>query len=94
MPVTRSELLFRCGGVVAGAVAAKNLHKIKGKVAPWLATAGEAVGDAYTAAARKVGERIEAVQDAMAEAKQSAATSETDAHPAHGRYAAANGTSG
>jgi hypothetical protein len=74
MPVTRSELLFLCGGALAGAVAAKNYAKIKEKVAPlkervspWLATAGEAVGDAYTAAARRVGERIEAMQDAMAE---------------------------
>jgi hypothetical protein len=74
MPVTRSELLFLCGGALAGAVAAKNYAKIKEKVSPlkervspWLATAGEAVGDAYTAAARRVGERIEAMQDAMAE---------------------------
>jgi hypothetical protein len=95
MPVTRSELLFLCGGVVAGVVGAKNYDKIKGKVAPWLATAGEAVGDAYTAAARKVGERIEAVQDAMAEAKHGGVAPEEEAHHARESYAAtANGTSG
>ena len=53
MPVTRSELLFLCGGAVAGAIGAKHFDKIKARVAPWLATAGEAAGDAYTAAARR-----------------------------------------
>jgi hypothetical protein len=79
MPVTRSELLFLCGGALAGALAAKNYTKIKEKVSPikekvspWLETAGEAVGDAYTAAARRVGERLEAMQDAMAGAHPAA----------------------
>jgi hypothetical protein len=87
MPVTRSELLFLCGGALAGALAAKNYTKIKERVSPlkervspWLATAGEAVGDAYTAAARRVGERIEAMQDAMAGAHQAA-----QPHEANGR---------
>jgi hypothetical protein len=70
MPVTRSELLFLCGGAIAGAIAAKNYDKIKAKAGPLLAAAGGAVGDAYTAAARRVGERVEAMQDAMAEAHQ------------------------
>jgi hypothetical protein len=70
MPVTRSELLFLCGGALAGALGAKNYDRIKAKVSPWLTSAGDVVGDAYTAAARRVGERIEAVQDAMAEARQ------------------------
>ena len=52
MPVTRSELLFLCGGAIAGAIAAKNYDKIKAKAGPLLAAAGGAVGDAYTAAAR------------------------------------------
>jgi hypothetical protein len=93
MPVTRSELLFLCGGAVIGAIGAKNFDKIKTKVAPWLATAGEAAGDAYTAAVRHVGERLEAVQDAMAEAKQGAQDADADAQPARGPFAAtANGT--
>ena len=66
MPVTRSELLFLCGGALAGAVVAKNYDKIKAKTGPLLAAAGAAVGDAYTAAARRVGERVEAMQDATA----------------------------
>jgi ElaB/YqjD/DUF883 family membrane-anchored ribosome-binding protein len=69
MPVTTSEFLFLCGGAVVGAVGAKNYDKIKEKLSPLLATAGDAAGDAYTAAARRVGERIEALQDAMAEAR-------------------------
>jgi hypothetical protein len=93
MPVTRSELLFLCGGAVAGVVGTKNFDKIKGKIGPWLATAGEAAGDAYTAAARRVGERIEAVQDAMAEAKRGDGAAPGDAHHARGPFATtANGT--
>src|SRR5262249_14024327 len=34
MPVTRSELLFLCGGAIAGAVVAKNYDKIKAKAGP------------------------------------------------------------
>ena len=79
MPVTRSELLFLCGGAIAGVVIAKNFDKIKEhlgplkeKLSPLLETAGEAFGDAYATAAPRVGERIEAMQDAMAEAGQAA----------------------
>lgn len=93
MPVTRSELLFLCGGAIAGAVAAKNYDKIKAKAGPVLAAAGAAVGDAYTAAARRVGERVEAMQDAMAEASQNSTTAgaaETSATP---HFSTANGTS-
>jgi hypothetical protein len=93
MPVTRSELLFLCGGAIAGAVGAKNYDKIKAKVGPWLAAAGGAAGDAYTEAARRVGERIEAVQDAMAEARQGAGPRDNGApDPGAPHYSAANGT--
>lgn len=71
MPVTRSELLFLAGGAIAGAAAAKNFHLLKEKMGPWVSTAGEAFGDAYSAAARHVGERVESLQDAMAEMRQS-----------------------
>ena len=73
MPVTRSELLFLCGGAVAGAAAAKNFEHLKAKLGPLFATAGAAAGDAYSAAARRVGERAEAIQDAMAEARHNKA---------------------
>lgn len=77
MPITRSELLFLCGGAIAGAAAAKNLDTLKKKVGPWVSTAGDAFGDAYSAAARRVGEKVELIQDAMAEMRQ-------DAKPADG----------
>jgi 2-keto-3-deoxy-galactonokinase len=70
MPVTRSEVLFLCGGALVGAAVAKNYARIKEKVQPFVTVAGGAVGDAYTAAARKVGERIESMQDSMAEMRQ------------------------
>jgi len=77
MPVTRSEALFLCGGAVAGALAAKHFDKIKDKLSPLFAAAGGAVGDAYSAAARTVGERFESIQDAMAEAHHHARTNGT-----------------
>jgi hypothetical protein len=95
MPVTRSELLFLCGGALAGAVVAKNYDKIKAKTGPLLAAAGAAVGDAYTAAARRVGEHVEAMQDAMAEAGQAGQSGAANAaEPAADHFATANGTTG
>ena len=93
MPVTRSELLFLCGGAIAGAIAAKNYDKIKAKAGPVLAAAGAAVGDAYTAAARRVGERVEAMQDAMAEGRHAAdpAAASESASP---HFSTVNGTGG
>lgn len=70
MPVTRSELLFLAGGAIVGAAAAKNYQLLKEKMGPWVATAGDAFGDAYSAAARRVGEQVESLQDAMAEMRQ------------------------
>jgi hypothetical protein len=94
MPVTRSELLFLCGGAIAGAIAAKNYDKIKAKAGPWLAAAGGAVGDAYTTAARHVGERIEAMQDAMAESRQADGTATPADEAGSPNYSTANGTAG
>jgi hypothetical protein len=94
MPVTRSELLFLCGGAVAGAVVAKNYDKIKAKTGPLLAAAGAAVGDAYTAAARRVGEHIEAMQDAVAEAGHASPSGAATAEPGAAHFSGANGTTG
>ncbi len=91
MPVTRSELLFLCGGAAIGAIGVKNFDKIKTKVAPWLATAGAAAGDAYTAASRHVAERLEAVQDAMAETKQGAGPADAVTNPERGPFGATAG---
>ena len=78
MPVTRSEVLFLCGGAIAGIVIARNFDKIKEaaaplteKLSPLLETAAKAAGDAYAAAARRVGERVEEMQDAVAAANAS-----------------------
>ncbi|MDR3639563.1 MAG: hypothetical protein P4L84_37525 [Isosphaeraceae bacterium] len=79
MPVTRSELLFLAGGAIAGAAAAKNFDRLKEKVGPWVATAGDAFGDAYSAAARRVGEKVESIQDAMAEMRQAPAAGDASA---------------
>jgi hypothetical protein len=92
MPVTRSELLFLCGGAIAGALAAKNYDKIKAKAGPLLAAAGSAVGDAYTAAARHVGERIEAMQDTMAESRQANGSATAGAEAGSPHFSTANGT--
>jgi hypothetical protein len=95
MPVTRSELLFLCGGAVAGALAAKNYEKIKEKTGPLLAAAGGAVGDAYTAAARRVGEKLESMQDAMAEGREAAgagAGAAAASDSANPHFSTANGT--
>jgi hypothetical protein len=88
-------LLFLCGGAIAGAVVAKNYDKIKAKAGPVLAAAGAAVGDAYTAAARRVGEHVEAMQDSMAEARQGAGAEPAAAADSAGpHFATANGATG
>jgi hypothetical protein len=87
-------LLFLCGGAIAGAIAAKNYDKIKAKAGPWLTAAGGAVGDAYTAAARHVGERIEAMQDAMAEGRQTDGAPTAASESASPHFSTANGTGG
>ncbi len=79
MPVTRSELLFLVGGAVAGAAVVKNLDQIKSRMGPFVANAGDAFGDAYSAAARKVGDRVESLQDAMAEMRHKAPSNGTPA---------------
>jgi hypothetical protein len=74
--------MFFCAGAVVGAVGAKNIEKIKEHASPWLSKAAEAAGDAYSSAARSVAERLEAVHDAMAEAKQNGATSQAHEYAA------------
>lgn len=85
-------MLFLCGGAIAGVAVAKNYDKIKSKAGPVLAAAGAAVGDAYTAAARRVGERVEAMQDAMAESGQGAPAGGAGEAAPH--FSTANGTTG
>jgi hypothetical protein len=76
MPVTKSEMMFFTAGAMLGAVAGANLPRLKEKFGPiiaaTLAGASSAVGDSYAEVAKHVAEKIEAVQDAMAEMKHSA----------------------
>jgi hypothetical protein len=80
MPVTRSEMLFFAAGVAVGAAAGANFPLLKEKFGPLLAAAlagaSSAVSDSYAEVAKHVAEKVEAVQDAMAEMKHSAAGSE------------------
>ena len=81
MPVTRSEMMFFAAGAAFGAVAGANYPLLKEKFGPVIAAAlagaSSAVGDSYAEVARHVAEKVEAVQDAMAEMKNTAASNGT-----------------
>lgn len=81
MPVTKSEMMFFAAGAVLGATVGANLPLLKEKFGPLitaaLAGASSAIGDSYAEVAKRVAEKVEAVQDAMAEMKHDAANSET-----------------
>jgi hypothetical protein len=81
MPVTRSEMMFFAAGAALGAAAGANLPLLKEKFGPIIAAAlagaSSAVGDSYAEVAKHVAEKVEAVQDAMAEMKHNAATNGT-----------------
>lgn len=84
--------MYLCGGAVAGALAARNYDKIKEKAGPLLAAAGGAIGDAYTAAARRVGEKLEAMQDAMAENREANGAGAPGSSESAPHFSTANGT--
>jgi hypothetical protein len=75
MPVTRSEMMFFAAGAAVGAAAGANWPLLKEKLGPLIAAAfagaSSAVGDSYADLAKTVAEKVEAVQDAMAEMKES-----------------------
>jgi phage-related tail protein len=85
MPVTRSEMMFFAAGVAVGAAAGANFPLLKEKFGPLFAAAmagaSSAVGDTYADLAKNVAEKVEAVQDAMAEMKESTANSKTTEVP-------------
>lgn len=76
MPVTRSELLYFSAGVVVGAVGHNALPKLKEKFGPMLAAviagAGDGANNVYADLAKTFSEKVENVQDAMAEMKAGA----------------------
>jgi hypothetical protein len=85
MPVTKSEMMFFAAGAAIGAAAGANFPLLKEKFGPILAAAlagaSSAVGDSYADLAKTVGEKVEAVQDAMAEMKATAASRESTEVP-------------
>jgi hypothetical protein len=88
MPMTRSEAMFFTAGLVIGAAASASFPHLKEKFGPLLsaalAGAGSAFGETYAEMAKKVAEKVEAVQDAMAEMKQTAANGAGPASTATG----------
>lgn len=83
MPVTRSEMVFFAAGAAVGAIAGANLPFLKEKFGPIFAAAmagaSSAAGDSYAEAAKRVTEKIEAVQDAIAEMKHGTNNGTTEA---------------
>jgi hypothetical protein len=81
MPVTKSEMLFFAAGAVVGAAAGVNFPRLKEKFGPVIAAAlagaSSAVGDSYAEVAKQVAEKVEAMQDAMAEMKHASANNGT-----------------
>jgi hypothetical protein len=75
MPITRSEVVFFAAGVAVGAAARGAYPQLKEKLGPLLAGAGAALGDAYSEVAKRVAEKVESVQDAMAEKSQHGSSS-------------------
>jgi hypothetical protein len=72
MPITRSDVVFFAAGVAVGAAARSAYPQLKETLGPLIAGAGVALGDAYTDVAKRVAEKVEAAQDAMAERRQPA----------------------
>jgi hypothetical protein len=85
MPVTKSEMLFFAAGAAVGAAVGANYPHLKEKFGPILAAAlagvSSAVGDSYAEVAKHIAEKVEAVQDAMAEMKHGAANNGTTEVP-------------
>jgi hypothetical protein len=81
MPVTKSEMMFFAVGTALGAAVGANLPMLKEKFGPLVAAAlagiNSAVGDSYAEVAKRVAEKVESVQDAMAEMKHDVANAET-----------------
>ena len=70
MPITRSEVIYLAAGVAVGAAARAAYPQLKETLGPLVAGAGAALGDAYTEVAKRVAEKVESVQDAMAEKRR------------------------
>ena len=69
MPLTRSEIVCLTAGIAVGALAGANSDKIKAALSGLLGLVTEGMGSGYAAAAQKVAEQVEGLQDAVATAK-------------------------
>jgi len=71
-------MMFFAAGAALGAAVGANYPLLKEKFGPILAAAlagaSSAVGDTYADLAKNVAEKVEAVQDAIAEMKENAAS--------------------
>jgi hypothetical protein len=76
MPMTRSELIYFAAGVAVGAAARSAYPALKEKFGPMIsgvmAGAGAAFSESYAEVAKRVAEKVESVQDVVAEMKQAA----------------------
>jgi hypothetical protein len=74
-------MMFFAAGAALGFGAGANLQRLKEKFGPIvgaaLAGASSAAGDSYAEMAKQFAEKVEAVQDAMAEMKHTAASNGT-----------------
>jgi hypothetical protein len=77
MPVTKSEMMYFAAGAALGAAAGANLPGLKEKFGPLIAKAWAAASAAaetsYAEVARTVVEKVESMQDAVAEMNRTAA---------------------
>lgn len=85
MPMTRSEIMYFAAGVVVGAVARSAYPQLKEKFGPLVAGAVAGgtgpIADAYAEVAKTVTEKVEAIQDALAEMNNSTPDNIGQPHP-------------
>ena len=90
-PGGRSEVRFRCRSRDPRRSSSRRASQpvlrpgptypeVKEKLGPLLAGAGAALGDAYTEVARRVAEKVESVQDSVAEKRQQAPSAGGNVH--------------
>jgi hypothetical protein len=78
-------MMFFAAGAAFGAAAGANWPLLKEKLGPMFAAAiagaSSALGESYADIAKNVAEKVEAVQDAMAEMKEGASSAERSEAP-------------
>ncbi|MGD9647358.1 MAG: hypothetical protein AB7U73_16715 [Pirellulales bacterium] len=69
MPLTRNEVMYLSAGIAIGALAGANFNKLRDALAPVLGAIGTQLGDQYAGVAQQVAEKVESLQDTLAEAR-------------------------